>query len=133
MKHIFVFIFLFFTSISSFTQTLSWDNIEEDCPSSFADFLEGVAYAHILVSSENAKYISDNPNSGNAAIISGLIEYLEAMGFEKVTWGSSGAGNNSGSHCWRTTLSPSWGYSNNYFRDVTLNFYSCTQKNGAFH
>ena len=68
---------------------------------------------------ENREH-QDHPNGGNAALISGLIDYLEAMEFEKVTWGSNVAGNNSGSLCWYVNIAPSWDWNNNYADVNTL-------------
>lgn len=118
---------LIFIPILGFTQTFTWEKREASCPESFSNFLEGVAYAHIWMTEESVKFIQDNPNGANAAMISGLLDYLEAMEFEKVTWGSNKAGNNSGSQCWYVNIAPSWNWNNNY-ADVKLTFYSCTEE-----
>ena len=114
--------------VLGFTQGFTWEKREARCPESFSDFLEGVAYAHIIMGEIHTKFIEDNPSSGSTAILVGLMDYLKDMEFEKVSWGASRAENGYGSHCWLVNIDPSWGVSEKYFTDVKLSFSSCTGK-----
>ena len=49
---------------------------EASCPESFSDFIEGFAYAKIVVSEESINFIQDNPASGTTAILGGLKNFV---------------------------------------------------------
>jgi V8-like Glu-specific endopeptidase len=92
----------------------------------FNSFLGGVKYAYILLDDKDAQYIVENPSSGNAYAISGLLTYLEAIGFEEVKWGTrANTPQNYPSICELVIISASWGYENSTFTDIELSFISC--------
>jgi len=92
----------------------------------FSRFLSGVRYAYVLLDDKDAQYINDNPSSGNADAISGLITYLKAIGFEDVKWGvKANAPRNFASVCDLVIVTTSWGYQNSTFTDITMTFISC--------
>ena len=49
---------------------------EASCPESFSDFLEGFAYAKIVVTEEPLNFIQNNPASGTTAILGGLKNFV---------------------------------------------------------
>jgi S1-C subfamily serine protease len=92
----------------------------------FDSFLSGVKYAYITLDDDDVKYIVDNPRSGNAFAISGLISYLKTIGFETVNWGTrANTPQDLPSICELVIVSASWGYEKSTFTDIELNFYSC--------
>jgi hypothetical protein len=97
----------------------------------FSKFLSGVKYAYITFDDKDIKFIKENPTSGNAYAIGGLIEFLIKMGFEEVKWGSySDKPQTYPSNCDMAFVIPSWSFKNNYFYDISLKFSSC--KNDDF-
>jgi Trypsin-like peptidase domain len=92
----------------------------------FSRFLSGVKYAYVVLGDKDAKYIVDNPSSGNAFAISGLLSYLESIGFEDVKWGTAAkTPQHFASLCDQVVVSTSWGYQDNTFTDITMSFKTC--------
>ena len=112
-----------------FSQSFDWKKVDEWCPSSFPDFLEGIAYSHLVMGKEITDFIEDNKSSHSSAFVSGVLEYLDAMGFQKAQWGAYPVNNSSyASLCWWVNIYPSYGVTDSYFTNVKLVFKSCNDK-----
>ena len=79
---------ILFLPVLCFSQSFDWKKVDEWCPSSFPDFLEGIAYSHLVMGKEITDFIEDNKSSHSSAFVSGVLEYLNAMGFQKAQWGA---------------------------------------------
>lgn len=117
-------IILFFISLSLFS---TGQVTYQSNPSlSFENFLSGVKYAYIGIDDENFQYLKENPRSINAQAILGLISYLEYLGFENVTWGTSSTiPKNFPSVCDLAVVSPAWDIEDYAYKNISLTFYSC--------
>jgi S1-C subfamily serine protease len=92
----------------------------------FSNFLSGVKYAYLGMDEKYVTYITNNPSSGNAQAIVGVLDYLKEIGFPDAKWGTlANAPQNFFSLCDLVKVSVSWGYERNTFTDITMTFVSC--------
>ena len=92
----------------------------------YDEFLSGVRYAYILLSDNVIDDLNNNPNSGNSYAMSGIIDYLNGLGFERVQWGSpSNVPQNIGSLCELVLVEPYWDFRNSSFVDIGVKLRSC--------
>ena len=92
----------------------------------FNNFLRGVKYAYVVLGEKEFQSINNNLKSGNAHAIAGLLSYLKAIGFKDVKWGSATSTPQIyPSVCEMVLVSPSWGWKNSTFTDITMSFISC--------
>lgn len=97
----------------------------------FNEYLSGVRYAYIFVPLDETNFIKNNPYSGNAYMLSGLIKYLQEIGFSNVQWGDgSNIPQQMPSICELTRVSLYFTAANQKFSDISVNFVSC--KNDYF-
>ncbi len=92
----------------------------------FRNFLSGIKSVYVVIDDKNVQFINDNPNSGNAQLISGLFSYLKAIGLEDVKWGkASFAPTNFSSYCDLLLIYPSWDVQFEVYKNLSLKFKSC--------
>ena len=120
-----VIIFFLFLTILGFGQKFT-PTSQSNHSLNFTNFLRGVKYAYIILGDKDFQDINNNLKSGNAHAISGLLSYLKALGFEDVKWGgASSVPQAYPSICELVLVSPSWGWKNNTFTNITMSFRSC--------
>lgn len=120
-----LFAFLLTITISTFSQDFK-PTYQSNYSLDFSNFLSGVKYAYLIVSEEDANFLTNNPGSGNVSAILGVLDYLKEIGFSDVKWGTpANTPQNFSSLCDLVRVSVSWGYQNNTFTDITMTFISC--------
>lgn len=79
-----------------------------------------------MLEDKDVQFIVDNPSSGNAYAIIGLISYLRSIGFEDVKWGiKANKPQSFSSICEQVVIWPSWKYQNNNVSEISMTFISC--------
>lgn len=97
----------------------------------FSTYLSGVKYAYIMLPIDAKKYIDNTPNSGNAYMLSGLIKYLNEIGFENVQWGDgSNMPQSMPSICESCRISYGFQAADQKFSNIFVDFVTC--KNDYF-
>jgi S1-C subfamily serine protease len=92
----------------------------------FSAFLQGVKYAYIISDDTGVKKITDGETHADASAILGITDYLKAIGFNDVKWGSiSNMPKDYPSLCDLVLVSPTWQFERSAFTNIKLKFISC--------
>lgn len=116
---------LILLSGKAFSQNVTPSN-QSNLSFDYNEFLSGVRYAYILISESEIEDIKNDPNSGNFYALSGVIDFFNEFGFEKVHWGlPSNIPQNIGSLCELVLVEPYWDVRNSSYVDIGVRLRSC--------
>lgn len=126
MKTTFVIFLCFFSiQIAAFGQNFN-PSYQSNPDLNFSEFLSGVKFAYIVCNDEFVHSVTDGNNSAGGLAISGVISYLNSIGFQNAMWGTiDNAPNNLVSYCDLAYINVSWNIENSSFTNIKLTFISC--------
>lgn len=124
-NRILLFVFLLTNAVGVFAQGFK-PTYQSNYSLDFSNFLSGVKYAYLAMDEKYVNYITNNPRSGNAQAIAGVLDYLKEIGFPDAKWGTySNTPQNFSSLCELVRVEVSWGYESSTFTNITMTFHSC--------
>lgn len=112
-------------SISSHSQQFSPD-YQSNPSYDFQTFLSGVRYAYLELSEHQLQNLRSKYSKTDSLVFSGIIQYLNATGFEKVEWGNrKSVPTNLPSRCQLAVIKPEWTMEGSAVTELVLKYNSC--------